>query len=273
MNFIHATAIVHPKAKIGRGVKIGPFTVIQDAGVELEEGVEISSHVHIEGDVTIGSGTRIGAFTTIGMPPQDRGYAKERSFVFIGKNCDIRDHVSINRGVGEGSQTIIGDGCMIMGAVHVAHNCKVGKGVVITQGSMLGGYVTLEDFVNIGGACTVHQKVSIGRYVMVGGMSGVGQDIPPFCIGGGRPLEVSGLNRVGLMRKDFSLKDRQLLVSLFDITYRSNLKWIDAKEQILMNFGENPLAIEWATFCDHSKRGIVGYRARAKERELTGASR
>lgn len=273
MNLIHATAIVHPKAKIGRGVTIGPFTVIQDAEVEIGDDVEITSHVHIEGNVIIGSGTRIGAFTTIGMPPQDRSFAQEKSFVIIGKNCDIRDHVSINRGVGEGSETIVGDGCMIMGAVHIAHNCRVGKSVVITQGSMLGGYVVLGDFVNIGGACTVHQKVSIGPYVMVGGMSGVGQDIPPFCIGGGRPLEVSGLNRIGLMRKDFSLKDRQLLVSLFDITYRSNLKWVDAKEQILANFGTSHLALEWTTFCDRSKRGIVGYRAKAKERELTGVSR
>lgn len=273
MNRIHATAIVHPKAKIGRGVKIGPFTVIQDEGVELEEGVEISSHVHIEGDVLIGTGTRIGAFTTIGMPPQDKSYIQEKSSVIIGKNCDIRDHVSINRGIGEGSQTIIGDATMLMGCVHIAHNCVVGKGVVITQGSMLGGYVRLDDFVNIGGACTVHQRVSIGRYVMVGGMSGVGQDIPPFCIGGGRPLEVSGLNRIGLMRRDFSLKDRQLLSFLFDTTYRSDLKWPEAKEQILNNFGANPLALEWTQFFDHTKRGVVGYRARARERELTGVSR
>lgn len=273
MNLIHATAVVHPHTKIGKGVKIGPFTVIQDAGVEIEDGVEISSHVHIEGQVIFGEKTKIGAFTTIGTKPQDRSYLGEKSLIRIGKNCDIRDHVSINRSVGEGSEVVIGDGCMLMGAVHVAHNCKLGKGVVITQGSMLGGYVSLGDFVNIGGACTVHQKVSIGRGVMVGGMSGVTQDIPPFCIGGGRPLEVSGLNRVGLLRKDFSLQDRKLLSMLFDTTFEIGLKWVEAKEQILKLCEESPLVSEWIAFCDAAKRGIVGFRPKAKERELTGVSR
>ena len=45
---IHQFAVVHPKAKLGKNVKIGPFTVIGE-NVEIGDGTEVGPSVVITG--------------------------------------------------------------------------------------------------------------------------------------------------------------------------------------------------------------------------------
>jgi hypothetical protein len=52
----------------------------------------------------------------------------------------------------------------------------------------------------------VHQFCIIGSHVMVGGCSGVAQDVPPFVIAQGNHATPFGVNIEGLKRRGFSRK-------------------------------------------------------------------
>ena len=101
---IHPSAIVHPKARIGEGVEIGPFSIIGE-NVEIGDGTKIMSSVVIDGWTTIGKNNRIYPGVTIGLAPQDFSYKGQRSFVTIGDNNDFREYVTIHRAADEDGLT------------------------------------------------------------------------------------------------------------------------------------------------------------------------
>jgi UDP-N-acetylglucosamine acyltransferase len=203
MTDIHKTAIVDKKAGIGDGVTIGPYCVI-GAGVTLEDGVVLMPHVVVDGRTTIGAGTRIYPFASIGLPPQDLKYKGEDSQLVIGRNNVIREYVTINPGTkGGGMETRVGDNGLYMIGAHIAHDCNVGNGVIMVNNATLAGHVVVEDFVVIGGLAAVHQFVRIGAHAMIGGLSGVEQDVIPFGTVTGERANLSGLNIIGMKRRGF----------------------------------------------------------------------
>ncbi len=94
---IHKTAIVHKKAKIGKGVNIGPYTIVGE-NVEIGDGCQIGPHSFLDGWTKIGKNCRIIGQTAIGTPPQYLEYKGEKTKVIIGENNIIREFVTINRG-------------------------------------------------------------------------------------------------------------------------------------------------------------------------------
>ena len=135
----------------------------------------------------------------------------------------IREFVTINSSCQENSVVEIGDSCLIMAYCHVAHNCIVGNRVIMSNNATLAGHVTVEDCAIIGGMTPIHQFVRIGRYAMVGGMSRVTHDIPPYTIGAGIPYKFGGLNIIGLKRHGFPLETRRELSKAFKLLYRSQV--------------------------------------------------
>ena len=88
--------------------------------------------------------------------------------------------------------------------VHLAHDCHVGDDVVIANATQCAGHVTIHDRAILSGLNAVHQFVTIGTYAFVGGGSRVNQDIPPYVKAVGNPMELYGLNSIGLQRAGFS---------------------------------------------------------------------
>ena len=167
---IHPTAIVHPEAEIGAGVKIGPFSVIGE-NVHIGRDTEIASHVVVEGWTTIGERCRIASFSSIGAPPQAMRYRGEPTRVLIGNDNSIREYVTINRGTADsGGLTSLGNGNFLMAYTHIAHDCKVGNQVVMANASTLAGHIVVEDFAIVGGLAAIHQFVRVGCYAMIGGL-------------------------------------------------------------------------------------------------------
>ena len=204
MTNIHPTAIIHPGAEIGENVFVGPFCNI-GKHVRLGNGVQLYSHVVVEGNTTIGADSRIFPFASIGHEPQDLKFNGEQSQLIIGKNNTIREHVTLNPGTeGGGMVTRIGDGCLFMMSSHVAHDCIIGDNVILVNNATLAGHVEVGNWAIIGGLSAVHQFVRIGRHAMVGGMSGVENDVIPYGSVVGNRAYLSGLNLVGLKRRDFS---------------------------------------------------------------------
>jgi len=89
---------------------------------------------------------------------------------------------------------------------HVAHDCNIGNNVVIANNVPLGGHAIIEDSVVIGGNSAVQQFTRIGRLAMVGGMTGVLNDVIPFGLSFGNRNYLKGLNLVGLRRSKYENK-------------------------------------------------------------------
>ncbi len=265
---IHRMAIVDPKAKIGDNVTIEPFAIVK-GGVTLEDDVTIKSHAYIDGNTTIGFGTTVWPGATIGTKTQDLKFRGEKTFVMIGKNCDIREYVTINSSCQENSIVRVGDNCLIMAYCHIAHNCDVGNRVVMANAVNLAGHVVIEDCAVIGGVTAVHQFTRIGCYAMVGGCSRVTHDVPPYSIGGGIPYKMGGLNIVGLKRHGFPLTIRKDLTRAFRLTYRSGLRLSEAMEKIHCEIDSSLYVKHWVQFCRASRRGLIGlHRVIQEEGEL-----
>lgn len=256
---IHPTAIVEEGAKLGKNVTIEAYAIVK-GNVELKDNVTIKSHAYIDGFTTIGEETIVYPFASIGTKTQDLKFRGEKTYVTIGKKCEIREFVTINSSCQEGSTVKVGDFCLIMAYCHVAHNCEVGNYVIMSNNATLAGHVIVEDHAIIGGMTPIHQFSRIGAYAFVGGMSRVTHDIPPYTIGAGIPFKFGGLNLVGLKRNGLPLAVRLELSRAFKILYRSNLSLLEALEKIENELEQLPEIKHFAAFCRNSKRGLMGHQ-------------
>ena len=266
MSNIHSTAIIEPGTKIGDNVTIEPYVVIKST-VTLGDNVTIKSHVYLDGNTTIGDGTVIWPGASIGTKAQDLKFRGERTYVKIGKNCEIREFVTINSSCQEGSTVKVGDNCLIMAYCHIAHNCEIGNHIIMSNGSMLAGHVTIEDYAIIGGMTPIHQFVRVGEYAMVGGLSRITNDVPPYTLGGGVPYKLAGLNRIGLKRHNFDYEIRKDLTQAYKLTYKSGLYLTEAIERIKSDITPSRFIEHWINFCHNSKRGLIGLHGIAHQKE------
>jgi UDP-N-acetylglucosamine acyltransferase len=228
---VHPTAIVHPRAKIARGVEIGPFCIVGEH-VAIGSGTVLQANVVVNGWTTIGEDCQIFPFATIGASSQDRKYAGEVAYTKIGDRTTLREYVSVQRATGEGEVTAVGDDCLLLAYVHIAHNCIVGNGVTMSNLAQLAGHCVIEDRATIGGMAGLHQFVRIGKYAMVGGATKIVKDIPPFVmVDSGRDGPV-GLNSVGLRRAEFSAEERTELKKFYRMLYLSKINVAQALVQM-----------------------------------------
>lgn len=253
---IHKTAIVNSKADIAEDVHIGPFCIISEGAV-IKRGTRLISNVIIEGQTEIGENCVIHPFATVGVAPQDIKYKNEKTGVKVGNNNIIREYVSIHRAsvAGDGL-TEIGDSNFLMAYVHIAHDCKIGNSVIMANAATLAGHVQVEDHAVIGGLVAVHQFTRIGAYSMVGGFSGIGQDIPPYTMASGARAKLYGLNVIGLKRHGFSDETINSLKKAYKILFREKRTLKDALKKIKSELPEIPEIKHLIEFIEKNKRGI-----------------
>ena len=253
---VHSTAIVDPNAKIGDDVTIGPFSVIE-AGVSIGDRTTVGNNVTISSGTHVGKDCKIFHSASIGAIPQDLKYNNEETFLYIGDRTVIREFVSINKGTSALGKTEIGSDCLLMASVHVAHDCIVGNNVIMSNLTTLGGHVNIDDWVILSGGVLVHQFCNISKHAFIGAGALVTQDVPPFILAAGSPVEYSGINSVGLKRRGFSIDDRKELKNIYKMYFRSknnrkeNLSKIK-KELALLKYTD--LIVE---FIENSERGII----------------
>ncbi len=254
---IHKTAVIYPGVKISSGVMVGPYSVIEGS-VSLGDNVRIASHCVVTGQTTIGRNCKIYSGAVIGSAPQDKKYsADDNVFLNIGENNVIREYVTVNPGTVEGgSKTVIGNNNLIMAYAHVAHDCIVGNNCVMANAATLGGHVVLEDNAVIGGLSAVHQFVRLGRLSIVGGCSKVVQDVPPFSMCDGHPVQVIGINAMGLRRAQFSPEIIQRLRKAFKILFRCGLSRSHALDKISNEIETCPEIEHLIFFAKTSERGL-----------------
>jgi UDP-N-acetylglucosamine acyltransferase len=194
---------IHPKAKIGTGVHIDPFTMIHE-NVEIGEGTWIGSNVTIMPGARIGKNCRIFPGAVISAIPQDLKFSGEETTAEIGDNSTIREFVTINRGTKALGKTVIGKNNLLMAYVHIAHDCVVGNNCILANGVTLAGHIEIEDFAILEGLVAVQQFVKVGAHSFVAGGSLVRKNVPPFVKAAHEPLSYVGINAVGLRRRGFN---------------------------------------------------------------------
>ncbi len=255
--YVHPTAIVAPSAELSEGVTIGPYSVVGE-NVSIADGTSIGAHVVIEGWTEIGRRCRIFSHAVLGTEPQDLKFQGEKSYLLIGDHTVIREFATINRAtVRGGGKTVIGNHTLIMAYAHVAHDCILGDHVILANAATLGGHVTIEDFAIVGGLCGVHQFCRIGRYALVGGCSGVNQDIPPFIKAQGNRPKLYGLNTVGLKRHNVPNAVLQSLRRAYRLLFQSGLNTSQAIARIQEEIWDCEEVQYLVQFIKTSERGVA----------------
>lgn len=245
---IHPLSVVSKEARLGNGVRIGPFCTV-GADVELGDDVELVSHVAVAGHTTVAARTRIYPFASIGHPPQDLKYNGEPSTLSIGVDCVIREGVTLNPGtLGGGMKTIIGDRCALLANSHVGHDSKLGNNTILSNNVMVAGHVTVGDFVVVGGGAGLHQFVRVGDHAFIGGGTGVLNDVIPYGMVRGNPGHLAGLNLVGLRRRNFSREHIHELRRAYRLLFADEGTLKERVEDVAAEFASHPLMHEILDF-------------------------
>ena len=263
---IHATAIIHPQAKLDSTVEVGPYAVI-DEGVEVGAHCKIGPHVYLTGRARIGQSNQFHAGCVIGDAPQDLRYGGQLTGVVIGDNNVFREHATVHRSNDINQLTHLGSGNFLMVNSHVGHNGQLGDHVILANGVLLAGHVTIEDRAFISGNCLIHQFVRIGTLAMMQGGAAISKDLPPFMMARG-DNGICGLNTVGLRRAGMPADDRLELRKLYHALFRGTGSWKARVEAARREFSSAP-ARRVIEFVSASQRGICADVS--SEQDLAGS--
>jgi len=252
-------AYIHPEAKIGPNVIIEPFVTIS-GDVEIEEGTWIGPSAVIMDGARIGKNCRIFPGAIISGIPQDLKFAGEITTVVIGDNTTIREFCTINKGTKARGATTIGKNCLLQSYSHVAHDCQMNDNCILGSYAGLAGEVEVDDWAIVSPGSLVHQFVRIGKHVMIQGGSKVTKDVPPYALAGREPLTYTGINSIGLRRRNFSSETIYSIQEIYRIIYQRGMNISDAVDFIEASYPATNERDEVILFVRNSKRGIIrGY--------------
>jgi UDP-3-O-[3-hydroxymyristoyl] glucosamine N-acyltransferase len=207
---IHATAIVHKTAKLGRNAHLGPYVVI-DEHVEIGENAVLLAHAVIYRGVKIGSnffahshavvrencriGNNVLLHNGVVIGSDGFGFAKQHDGkwykipqpapVVIEDDVEVQANSCIDRAsVGE---TRIGRGVKIDNLVQVGHGSQVGEDALLCSQVGLGGSTEIGNRVILTGQVGVVGHCKVGEAAIVTPQSGVANDIAAGALVSGAP--------------------------------------------------------------------------------------
>lgn len=228
---IHPTAIIARGAEFGDSVSVGPYAII-DSHVTVGDGCVIDAHARLCEYTDLGRDNHVHQGAVLGDLPQDAKFGGEVTYLKVGDGNQIREYATIHRASGEGRTTVVGSDNLLMAYSHIGHNAQIGSEILLASYSGISGHCVIEDYANVAGFVGIHQYVTVGTMSMIGGMSRVVTDVPPYCMGQGNPLELHGLNYRGLIRRGLSDAGRRALKHAYRLLFRSTLTFGEAAEKI-----------------------------------------
>ncbi len=150
---IESTAVVSPKAKLGKNVTLGHHVVICD-GANLEDNVTVDTGTIILENVHLGANTYIGSQCLIGE--RQIGYLRDDVYtnpeVRISEASVIRSGTIIYSGCTFGARFQTGNRAVIREESHFGDNCSFGT---LSQS---------DGYIKIGDNCRFHNSVFIATY-------------------------------------------------------------------------------------------------------------
>ncbi|MGQ5522972.1 acyl-ACP--UDP-N-acetylglucosamine O-acyltransferase [Chitinimonas sp. PSY-7] len=257
MSRIHASAVVHPGARLADDVQVGPFSIIGEH-VEIGAGSRVGPHCVIEGHTRIGRNNVFHGSAYIGCEPQDKKYQGEPTQLVIGDGNTIYQFVTLSTGtVQDEGITSVGDDNWIMAYVHIAHDCRIGSHTILANNATVAGHVHLGDYVFLGGFTTIHQFCKIGAHAMTAFTAAVAQDIPPYVTAAGNRATPAGINSEGLRRRGFSNEQILEIKRAYKLLYRQNMLLEDAIAEITARAAEHVELQAFVDFFPTASRGLI----------------
>ena len=258
MNNISPLASVSPKAILGDNVEIGPFAFVDD-DVEIGDGCKIFPHATVFQYVKMGKNCQIYPGAVVGAVPQDLKFEGEVTSVELGDNVTVRECATINRGTKASGKyvTKVGSDTLIMSYSHVAHDCVIGDHCILVSYVGLAGETVVDDWAIIGGGSKAHQFSKVGCHAMVGGMSRINKDVPPYVLCAHEPLSYVGVNIVGLRRRGFSSEAIRTIKDIYDTIYYAGYNISDGCAKVEEGFPKSEDRDTILDFIRNSKRGII----------------
>ena len=254
---IHPTAIIEPGAQLGADVQIGAYAYVGSKAV-IGPGTVLHHHANVEGRTTIGRQCEVFPFACVGTKTHDLKYKGGEPGLIVGDRNVFREYVSVHGATNESDFTRMGDDNVMLAYSHIAHDCVVGSHLVMSAQSALAGHVLVEDHVNIGWGTGVHQFCRVGDHAMLGGMSKIVQDVPPYVIADGNPAVARSINKVGLERHGFSVAQLETVKQLFRLVYRAGLNRTQALNSLRQHAQAGTAEFKhFLAFADKSDRGFV----------------
>jgi UDP-3-O-[3-hydroxymyristoyl] glucosamine N-acyltransferase len=207
---IHATAVVHPSARIEIGAHIGPYVVIQEdvqigqnavllAHVVIYRGVQIGDnflahshaivreHCRIGNNVVLQNGVVVGG-DGFGFAKDNDGHwhkIVQSGPTVIEDDVEIQANACVDRAsVGE---TRISRGAKIDNLVQVGHGSKVGEDTLLCAQAGLAGSTDVGKNVILAGQVGVAGHCKIGDGVIATAQSGIPNDVPAGAVVSGYP--------------------------------------------------------------------------------------
>ncbi|MEM8523010.1 MAG: acyl-ACP--UDP-N-acetylglucosamine O-acyltransferase [Bacteroidota bacterium] len=254
-------ASVHPNAKIGKNVTIGPFSLIEE-DVVIGDNTWIGSHVVLMNGTRIGKECKVFPGAVLGAVPQDLKFDGENTTLEIGDRVVVREYCTLNKGTHATGKTIIKNNCLLMAYVHVAHDCEIEANCVIANSVNLAGHIHIDEFARIGGNVAVHQFVKIGKHCFIGGGALVRKSVPPFVKAAREPLSYVGVNSIGLKRSGFTTEQIHNIQDIYRILFvKKGFNTKDAIEHIESEIQYSAERDYILSFIKEVDRGIIrGFR-------------
>lgn len=238
---IHPMAVVEPGAELGVGVRVGPFCHVE-AGARIGDRVNLASHVVVHRGVTLGEDCTVASMAVLGAPPQNSKHKGGPTTLVVGRNCTIREGVTMHRGTDTSrGETTVGDNGNFLAYTHVAHDCIVGNNVTMANVATLGGHAEVGDNVIIGGLAAVHQLTRIGHHAFVGGCSAVVGDVIPYGMVMGNHARLRGLNIIGMKRSGISRADIHALRGAYKTIFDPSRPVAENIPEAQRAFGSSPI--------------------------------
>lgn len=266
---IHPTAVIETGASIGAGVRIGPFCHVGPE-VVIGDRVELKSHVAVIGATTIGAETQVFPQATLGGAPQNNKHTGGRTTLIIGRNCTIREGVTMHVGTDTSrGETTVGDHGNYLALCHVAHDCVLGDHVTMANFSALAGHCEVGSHATISGFSGVHQYVRIGHHAFVGGMTALRGDLIPFgmAVGGELGGNLRGLNIVGLKRSGVPHRELKNLRQAYSMLFDEGQTIAANAGRILEAFPDSDQVADLANFVTERKNRHFCVPPRGESRE------
>ncbi len=179
---IHPTAIIHPDCKLGAGVSVGPYSILDEC--TIGDNTVIGDHVRIYHSVTIGKNCQVREFCSIGgagfgIVKDEEGnnmHVPHIGRVVIEDNVLIFPYSNVDKGML--GDTVIENNVVIDHYCHIGHNTFTGKNTIITAGVVMAGGSRIGNNCFIGVHTVVKEKAEIGAYVTTGMGAVVTANIP-----------------------------------------------------------------------------------------------
>jgi UDP-3-O-[3-hydroxymyristoyl] glucosamine N-acyltransferase len=207
---IHPTAVVHPRAKIGKHAHVGPYAVIDEDAV-IGNNAVLLAHVVIYRGATIGNNffahahAVVREFCQLGdnvllqngavIGSDGFGFAKDDSGhwhkiiqsgnVVVESEAEVQANACLDRAsIG---QTRIGRGSKIDNLAHVGHSCTIGHDTLVCAQVGLAGTTDVGNNVILAGQVGVSGHVRIGDGAIAIAQSGIPHDVPAGAMVSGAP--------------------------------------------------------------------------------------